>query len=224
MIIAVIIFLALIFLLAAGAIAGTLFYQISARKGVLEQNINVLRSECTSKEAVLKELAEIALGLALPGEAESLKGKLVELEERLRAEQGRLTITQAEVEAVDSRLRELEEVERELEASSIEAAKEVEMLRSQSRDIENRNEALKQQLKLSFDQIDILLGQLGSSQAAKDQLNEMKTAMVDTQERIEYYTEQIQDINERYGKLKSAYDALDIEYAQLYEKHNAMAG
>ena len=222
MFIGIIVIVVLIFLLAAGGIVGTLFYQLNTRKALLERNVSVLKKEYQLKEAMLKELAEAARGLAPAGDSSSLKDKVAELEERLRAEQGRLTITQAELEAVDSRLRELEEVERELEASAIESAKEVEMLRSQARDIENRNEVLKQQLQLSFDQIEILVSQFGNSQATVDQLNAMKTALVETQERIEYYSAEISDLNERYGKLKAAYDALDIEYAQLYEKHNAM--
>ena len=213
-----------IFLLAAGSIGGVLFVKLNQRKALLETNISRLKAEGKAKQTVLEEISEIALGLISPGAIDKMKKKVEELDETLRAEKGRLTITQAELDAVETRLRELEEVERELEASSIEAAKEVEMLRSQERDIQARNEKLKEQLQLSMDQIDILLDQFHSSQATVDQLHAMKAQLEQTQEKIEFYSAQLAEINKSYMDLKNAYDALDIEYAQLYEKHQAMGG
>ena len=46
-------------------------------------------------------------------------------EESLKAERGRITITQAELETVETRLRELDEIERELEASALETKEEL---------------------------------------------------------------------------------------------------
>ena len=41
-------------------------------------------------------------------------------------------------------------------------------------------------------------------------------------EQVEWYTNEISIVNHKYIELKRAYDALDIEYAQLYEKQNAL--
>ncbi|MCB0358250.1 MAG: hypothetical protein KDD44_01390 [Bdellovibrionales bacterium] len=217
----VILIIALLFLLTAGGVLGVRYSQVAARKGMYQQNLTTIKREVDAKKALIDDIASVVLGLAPPHVLAKAEQQVTDLEEAVRAEQGRLTITQAELDAVETRLRELEEVERELEASSIESAKEIEMLRSQQRDIESRNEALRQQLQSAFDQIEILLSQFHSSQAAVDELGALKLGLEETQAKIDYYTEQLAMLNERYTELKNAYDALDIEYAQLYEKHNA---
>ena len=218
----VIVVILLIFVAGSGAVVARVYGQVRARESAMEANFNILKEEIETRRGILEKIGQHSLGLTSADTIEALNSDLVRSEDELRSEQGRITITQAELDAIESRLRELEEIERELEASSIEASREVEMLRSQERDVRARNDALRAQLESSMLQIDNLLNQLQSSHAAQEQLTRLKGELIETQEKTEWYTEEICKLNEKYLALKKAYDAIDIEYAQLYEKHNAL--
>lgn len=215
-----IIIVSLIFVSCSASTIWLLYSKVTARKALLMQNLVTLEEEMKTKQGILTELATLTLGLAPAVLIERGKAVIAQKEEELRAERGRMTITQAELEAVDVRLRELEEIERELENSGIEAAKELEMLRIQEHEIGEKNAQLKVQLESAFFQLDLLLAQLSHSQQTVESLNKLKTEILESQEKNEYYEEQISAINHTYMELKRAYDALDIEYAQLYEKQS----
>lgn len=189
---------------------------------VLLTNVTSQEEEKQTKLEILDQLAEIALGCANDQLLEKVNADVAKAEEDLRAEKGKITITQAELEAVETRLRELEEIERELQTSSIDAAKELEMLQAQSREISLRNEKMKEELDQAVLQLDMLISQLASSQEATTKLTEAKTQLTEAQEKCFWYDEQISILNSKYMELKKAYDALDIEYAQLYEKQSSM--
>ena len=53
---------------------------------------------------------------------------------------------------------------------------------------------------------------------AKEQVDNMKRELVETQEKVDIVLMKIEQGNDQYYILKKRYDALDIEYAQLYEK------
>lgn len=217
------IWIILIFLIFAGS-TGAVVYRISSqvgeRKSVLMNNLTVVKEEIVQKRKLLEELAKLSLSYESASIIEKVKAEIAVEEENQRAEKGKLTIAQAELEAVDLRLRELEEIERELETSSLEAAKEVEMLRSREREIQARNVRLREQLENSLIQFERLLHELATSQDAVNKLTAAKGDLIETQKKIEYYDQEISTINHKYMGLKRAYDALDIEYAQLYEKHS----
>jgi len=210
------------FLAGNGAVFARLYGQVKLRSDLLDGNLTMLKDEINSKRGILAEIGQQVLGLVAKDKLEHANQSIVTLEDELRSEQGRITITQAELDAIETRLRELEEIERELEASAIEASREVEMLRSQERDVKTRNDLLRSQLENSFLQLDNLLNQLQDSQAAQEHLTRLKSELLETQAKIEWYADEISRLNERYMLLKKAYDAIDIEYAQLYEKHNAL--
>jgi chromosome segregation ATPase len=136
----------------------------------------------------------------------------------LRADKGRVTITQAELETVETRLKELEEIERELEASGIETEEEVKILTKKEQELASRNNVLKEQIKASQQQMDTLLDELKDNAVAQEQIMGMRTALVNTELKSEEVVMQIELGNDAYFELKRRYDALDIEYAQLYEK------
>ena len=211
----------LVFLGALGGLAYVMGKKVVAIDRKVRANFETLEAEKEAREGILRELAAAVLGLAPSGHFELLKQRLEEMEEAIRAEKGRLTITEAELEAVDVRLRELEELKRELEVSNMDVIKELEMLRSQERDINAKNEALRNQLENSAEQLDTLLLTLASSAEVCERLNSLKTELVNTQKQCVFYEEQISAINTNYMALKKAYDALDIEYAQLYEKQQS---
>ncbi|MFN8390359.1 MAG: hypothetical protein U0136_08730 [Bdellovibrionota bacterium] len=212
------ILIAIIFLGGFGGIFVWLGKKYSADDLQLQKNIDVLMAEKKTKEGILRDLAQVALGYVTKEYFEQIVEQHRSAEEELRAEKGRLTITEAELEAVDVRLRELEELKRELEMSSIDAIRELELLRAQERDIANQNETLKNQLKASLEQLDMLLDALQSSGEAVERLTNAKKELLDAEVKTQYYQENIAILNHRYVDLKKAYDALDIEYAQLYEK------
>lgn len=136
----------------------------------------------------------------------------------LKADRGRVTITQAELETVETRLRELEEIERELEASGIETEEEIKILGKKQQELIARNEALKEQIRASSERMNSLMGELQDNAEMQEQVLNIKTQLVLTEQKVEEMLVQIELGNEQYFELKRRYDALDIEYAQLYEK------
>lgn len=153
----------------------------------------------------------------LPSVAEQAK-TLKSAQEALKAERGRITITQAELETIETRLRELEEIERELEASGIETKEELNILNKKEKELAARNDSLKSQISASVEQLEQLLGQIEVSTQVMEQVQSMKGELMMTEQKITDLLVQIEEGNEQYFILKQRYDALDIEYAQLYEK------
>lgn len=216
----------LIILIYLGALGG--LYVVVGKKSlaldrVFEHNLSSVEQEKVTKLGVLTEIAESLKGMVSTETLAELDARREQTEETIRAEQGRITITEAELEAIDTRLRELEELKRELEVSNMDAVKELEMLRSQERDISSQNEAIRNQINASFEQVDLLLGQLNDSAEAVEQLTAAKNELINAEEKCGFYEEQISVVNRQYMALKKAYDALDIEYAQLYEKQQLAA-
>ena len=52
----------------------------------------------------------------------------------------------------------------------------------------------------------------------KQQIEDMRNELLTTETRIEELFKEIESGNKQYFVLKHRYDALDIEYAQLYER------
>ena len=204
------------------AIGAFLFYRKARSKvAAMGLNLRIIKREKDVKEKIASELFDLCLGLVERKVFEKKQEILIDLESDLKTESGRLSIAKAELESVQGRLSELEEVARELEASSLAASQELEMLRSQEKELSVKNQNLRVELDTSLAELDRLLEQLSSSQAAVDALNKTKSELLESQEKIIWYQERISEINMNYMQLKRAYDALDIEYAQLYEKQNA---
>ncbi len=216
----------LIVIVYLGALAG--LYVVVGKKSlaldrVFEHNFTSVEQEKKTKIELLSEVAESIKGLVTTEAIAELEARRVQTEETIRAEQGRLTITEAELEAIDTRLRELEELKRELEVSNMDAVKELEMLRSQERDIAAQNDAIRNQINASLEQVELLLGQLNDSAESVEKLTAAKNELINAEQKCGFYEEQISIVNHQYMALKKAYDALDIEYAQLYEKQQLAA-
>jgi len=215
--------IAVIFILTGGAVAFTLFRKVGAQKEIVLLNLKILQTEFEDKRKVLEELAVISLGLIPISARDELRAQLGADEDALRGEKGKATILQAEMEAVDIRLRELEEIERELESSGVEAAREMELLRTQQRDLESRNTKLSEMLESSAIQIDRFLQESKGDPELQEALKKAKSDLNTGQSKLRHFETEIPKINEKYMGLKKAYDALDIEYAQLYEKQSQVA-
>ena len=196
----------------------------SVSEGQVDLNISYARKEFADREAILIELAEITRGHADKEKVDAIDAEIQEVAELIQVEKGKLAITKAEQEAVDLRLRELEELNRELEVSAMSVVKELEMLRSQEKNIASKTASLKAELEQSADQLDMLLDVMSHSAAAVEQLNATKREIVNVEQQTSMMEQEIAEINEKYIGLKKAYDALDIEYAQLYERQQNQEG
>ena len=212
------IIISLIFIVGFTVLFFLLKKKFSSDDEQIQKNLQVMKAEEQTKMTLLRDLAGISLGYVTAEYFEDLVQQAKTVEEEVRTEKGRITITEAELEAVDVRLRELEELKRELEMSSIDAIRELELLRAQERDITQQNDGLKGQLKNTFQELDQLLEVLASNTEAVNKLHAAKKELMEAEVKHQFYQEQIALLNQKYVGLKKAYDALDIEYAQLYEK------
>ena len=214
-------------IIESGIAAGLLYLSIAKRKSGLRVAIKSLEAQLEQKLNMLEKVKGV-FSLLIP--ISELKSKGIELRmvrENLKTERGRTTITQAELETVEGRLRELEEIDRELEASSIETKEELAIVQKKEAELTNKNDDLKKQIETSSKEIAKLLEQLQSNVGVCSQIQEMQAQMLETQEKIDSLVSEVEQGNAQYFSLKKRYDALDIEYAQLYEKFSeaeAMVG
>ncbi|MEZ4754378.1 MAG: hypothetical protein R3A13_08740 [Bdellovibrionota bacterium] len=199
-------------------LVGVMFALISSKKAEISGFIDELRSELTIRQELQKKFEETYAQMApFPDLAE----KAIETrsyEESLKAERGRITITQAELETVETRLRELDEIERELEASALETKEELNILQKKEKDLGSKNEKLKQEIALSKEKLTELMSEIQVSTEIDEQIQMAQAELLQTEQKIDTLLLEIEGGNEQYFILKRRYDALDIEYAQLYEK------
>lgn len=201
-----------------GASAGALMLLVARQRGGIARNIGNLKNELEQKQATKRRIEELYEQMIDASSLHQLAADLLGLEESLKAERGRITITQAEIETVETRLRELEEIERELEASALETKEELNILQKKEATLRKSNEELKEKIASATQRIEQLLSEIEMSAQVKDQITSMQTELLKTQEKIDVLMLQVEQGNEQYFVLKKRYDALDIEYAQLYEK------
>lgn len=212
--------IAILAIFIVGSIIGCLRIGMQARKHSSKSKASsgFLQDELIKKEEIVAELRGLIGGLVTPSIVDEKKREATLLEDTLKTERGKLAIAKAEIDNLLVRVRELDEVQQELEASSLESAHELDMLKTQERSLAQKSSELKEELEKSLQQLDKLLDELANSQEAVEKLAKTKTELLAAQEKIAWYEQKITEINENYMELKKAYDALDIEYAQLYEK------
>jgi chromosome segregation ATPase len=144
--------------------------------------------------------------------------KFREARESLKAERGRATLTRAELEALEVRLRDLEEIGRELEASSTETKEELKILQRKEGELRTRNDALRGQIADSLSKMEAIIAEIEMSAQMQEQVAVMRSELLRAEEKIQNMLNEIQQNNEQYFNLKRRYDALDVEYAQLYQQ------
>jgi len=213
----------LVLIIGAGLIeAGVLaFLILRASRGsgtAVDVRGQAIAAELDRRRGLLLEFRALFEGRVPLPSTRARAREIASNQETLRAERGRITITQAELETVENRLRELEEIERELEASGLETKEELNILKRKEAELASRNAALRSQIAASVDQMDTLLSELQLSAEMQERIQAAKTELLSTEENITTLLLQVEGGNEQYFILKRRYDALDIEYAQLYEK------
>lgn len=205
-------------LLEAAGIATYLYLLGQKQTGSGRAVLQKLAEEKKKRQAMLERFETLFASMVDVPTARSKYKDFKSAQDALKAERGRITITQAELETVENRLRELEEIERELEASGLETKEEMNILDKKQKDIKIKNEQLKTQISRTMEQLDQLMREVQMSAAMQEQVSGMKTELIQTEQQTDMLSVQIEQGNEQYFILKHRYDALDIEYAQLYEK------
>lgn len=211
-------------IIEAGALAGFLFVMTKKlNSGAVESAVN-LEEEVTTKRELNERIKILSAELL---DVKLLKDKVAELivsKESLKAERGRVTITQAELETIEVRLRELDEIARELEASMTETKEELKILQRKEKELSNKNEALREQIQSSLTKMDEIISQIELTAQMQEQITRARADLMKTEQQTQTLLDQIQAGNEQYFILKKRFDALDIEYAQLYEKFAEQQG
>lgn len=205
-------------MLEAGTFLFLMFRIVASRRKVIKESLRNYENEITNKRATAERIGEIYAQMVPFQELSKVAKEVKVLIEALRTERGRITITSAELETVETRLRELEEIERELEASNSETEKELNILKKKESDLRNKNDLLKTRLGEKTQELQKMMEELQVSAEVAEQLNAIKAQMATSETKIDALLVQVQQCNEQYISLKMKYDALDIEYAQLYEK------
>jgi chromosome segregation ATPase len=205
-------------LIEALVLSAGVFLFLSRMKGGSAEIVGVLTKETEERRNIVAQIRECVGKLVPLDEVRRIVGEIFIVQESLRAERGRTTISQAELETVEGRLRELEEIERELEASGIETQEELKILQKKERDLRTKNDNLKTQIADALAKLEALLGEVNFSAQVQEQVANMKSELLRTEQQIETLVVQIEEATEQYFSMKKRYDALDIEYAQLYER------
>lgn len=220
---AVVVFV-IVALIEVGAAVGLMYATFAKRKDAARGVVDAVARQAAEREAILEKVKALSAEMV---DLAELKGKVRELrlaKESLKTERGRITITQAERETVEGRLRELEEIERELEASGLETKEELTILQKKQKELASKNDGLKTQISTSVQQMDELLSKIEMTAQQTEQVQAMKAQIIQTEQKIDTLLLQIEQGNDQYFILKKRYDALDIEYAQLFEKFSEAGG
>ncbi len=205
-------------LIEAAVFSFLIFRKVAGGAGGGQEQIDTFRIQVEERKGFVAQI-EAILGQMIDSSALKTKGQeLMTAKESMKAERGRITITQAELETVENRLRELEEIERELEASGIETKEELKILEKKQRDLGQKNDTIKQQIAASTAQIDAMISQIEMNAQMQQNIDLMRAQLTQTEQQIDMLLLEIEQGNEQYFILKRRYDALDIEYAQLFEK------
>jgi chromosome segregation ATPase len=215
--------MAVLIIIGAGLIGAivvvALLYRFKSAVGSQSSEVEaIVAKELGAKQELVAKLRALYSTMVDTNSARNKIREIKALQETLKAERGRITITQAELETVETRLRELEEIERELEASGLETKEELTILEKKQRELVGKNDALKTKIADSAQQWEQLLKEIESNSQLFERAQAAKMELITTEERISTLMLQIEQGNEQYFILKRRYDALDIEYAQLYEK------
>ena len=137
----------------------------------------------------------------------------------MKAERGRVIILQAELEGIEVRLRELDEINRELEAGALETREELKILQKREGELKTKNEELRVQIADSTVKMEALMSEIEMSVQMQEQVKVMQADLLRCEEQVETLMNEIQKGNEQYFVSKRRYDALDVEYAQLYQQY-----
>lgn len=203
---------------------GALFAFAKGKKSSSDLLLNKMESETKLRLDLISQARNIKESLVQFDILKETALRAIDARDAARLERGRVTITQAELETVEARLREIDEIERELEASNVETQEELKILQKKEAGLSSKNTSLKEQLATALTELDKVLKELESNVELTEKISKMKNELTRTEIKIDELLDQIKEGNESYFTVKKRYDALDIEYAQLYEKFAEVEG
>jgi chromosome segregation ATPase len=208
----------LLALIQSGLIALFIFNRARHANDEVAAQFEIIKDEVQQKRDLWAKIEAVQGEIADDAEFKRAAREFLGARESLKVERGRVTITQAEIEALEVRMRELEEIGRELEASQTETKEELKILRRKEDDMRDKNNSLRGQIADSLAKMDALIEEIELTAQMQNQVAFMKSELLKSEEKIQTMLNQIQDTNEQYFNLKRRYDALDVEYAQLYQQ------
>jgi chromosome segregation ATPase len=208
----------LLALIQSGLIALFIFNRARHANDEVATQYKIIKDEVQQKRDLWAKVEAVQGEIADDVEFKKAAREFLGARESLKVERGRVTITQAEIEALEVRMRELEEIGRELEASQTETKEELKILRRKEDDMRDKNNSLRGQIADSLAKMDALIEEIELTAQMQNQVAFMKSELLKSEEKIQTMLNQIQDTNEQYFNLKRRYDALDVEYAQLYQQ------
>ena len=213
-------YLAVIFVGIISSAAGSfLLYRMAlgASSGG-DDGLSNLTSHIETQKQLIAKIESIYDSMVTLDEVKALVQQWKSVGGELKSLQSRRAVSDAELETVEARLRELEEIERELEASGIETKEELRILQRKESELRDKNEELKDKIAETTADLEKLVQEVEMSTQLQEQIFAMKTELEEIHVKSENLLVQIEEGNAQYFTLKQRYDALDIEYAQLYER------
>ena len=214
---ALILFIALAQALLVG---GVVFYRARIANAGRERLYTNVLEEVEQKRSLWQQVQKLSADLADPKELAETVRSFTVARESLKAERGRVTIARAELDMIELRLRELEEIHRELEASTTETKEELRILQRKEDELKAKNEGLRLQIADTTAKMERLMSEIELSAQMQEQIVTLRSELVRSEEQVQTLMNEIQKGNEQYFILKRRYDALDVEYAQLYQQFN----
>jgi chromosome segregation ATPase len=212
--------LVVVIAVAQSLLVAAFLFRRAIQEGEEDRSANSqVREELAIKRELWSRLESIRQQMANPRDYEKATSDANVARESLKAERGRVIIAQAELESVEVRLRELDEVNRELEASALETKEELKVLQKREGDLKTKNEELRVQIADSTTKLEALMSEIEMSVQMQEQVKMMRADLLKSEEQVETLMNEIQKGNEQYFIAKRRYDALDVEYAQLYQQY-----
>lgn len=208
----------LLALLGALAVFGIIFQSAKKIGGSQKADIEKLQKAVSEREILLDKVRNLS-GELVSADEIGEKGRVLNaMRLASESESARFAILQAEIEAVEIRLRELEEIERELEAGTTDAVAELKGIENQLGDIGTKGDLVSGSLEKIQSLMAGLQGELSQAPEIKADAENVMKIVGETNTITENLLTFLKDAANGYHKLKLRYDALDIEYAQLFEK------
>lgn len=207
-------------LVQALLVGGFVFLRARAASAGRERMYLTMLDEVEQKRELWGEVRQLSQRLANPKELATIAKDFTVARESLKAERGRVTIAEAELDMIEVRLRELEEIQRELEASRTETKEELRILERKEGELRLRNDQLRTQISEANGKIEMIMREIELSAQMQEEVVKLQAELLRSEEQVENLLNEIQRGNEQYFIFKRRYDALDVEYAQLYQQFN----
>ncbi|MCS6961771.1 MAG: hypothetical protein NZT61_04630 [Deltaproteobacteria bacterium] len=191
-------------------VASILSFVVYKLKMNIAQNENIADVEKQLKDC-LEELENIqseSRVLIHQEEAEEHVSLIEEFSNISRLEKSKLNIASLEVTSLENRLREFTDVEQEIENSSLETREIVKAFRNNFLEISQKMQTLGDKRGIWIEALARLFPE------SKDRID----LLDDFIKKFESLSEVVEKSVQCIEKLKTRFDALDIEFAELYEK------